>query len=65
MGLASASNLLSSTEPEERKAAWQGIQSAWGEHQETVGAILNAINGWRLEETQQRAHTQKLHYLDK
>ncbi|MGD1904130.1 MAG: M3 family oligoendopeptidase [Geitlerinemataceae cyanobacterium] len=65
MGLASASNLLSSTEPEERKAAWQGIQGAWGEHQETVAAILNAINGWRIEEGQQRAHTQALHYLDK
>lgn len=65
MGLAQASNLLSSTEPKERKAAWQGIQAAWGEHQETVAAILNAINGWRIEETQQRAHTQTLHYLDK
>ncbi|MGD1938110.1 MAG: M3 family oligoendopeptidase [Cyanophyceae cyanobacterium] len=65
MGLAKASSLLSSAEPTDRKAAWQGIQGAWGEHQETVAAILNAINGWRLEETQQRAHTQKLHYLDK
>ncbi len=65
MGLAQASGLLSSTDPGQRKAAWQGIQSAWGEHQETVAAILNAINGWRLEETQQRAHTTELHYLDK
>ena len=65
MGLASATNLLSDPDVATRKAAWQGIQSAWGEHQETVAAILNAINGWRLEETRQRAHTSELHYLDK
>ncbi|MEO1590668.1 MAG: M3 family oligoendopeptidase [Cyanobacteria bacterium J06632_22] len=65
MGLASATNLLSDPDVATRKAAWQGIQSAWGEHQETVAAILNAINGWRLEETRQRAHTEELHYLDK
>jgi len=65
MGLASATNLLSDPDVATRKAAWQGIQSAWGEHQETVTAILNAINGWRLEETRQRAHTKELHYLDK
>ncbi|MEM9137885.1 MAG: M3 family metallopeptidase, partial [Cyanobacteria bacterium P01_F01_bin.42] len=65
MGLAQATNLLSAPDSATRKVAWQGIQSAWGEHQETVAAILNAINGWRLEETQQRAHTTELHYLDK
>ncbi|MEM1368744.1 MAG: M3 family oligoendopeptidase [Cyanobacteria bacterium P01_H01_bin.15] len=65
MGLAQATNLLSAPDSVTRKVAWQGIQSAWGEHQETVAAILNAINGWRLEETQQRAHTAELHYLDK
>ncbi|MEL6137945.1 MAG: M3 family oligoendopeptidase [Cyanobacteria bacterium J06628_6] len=65
MGLAQASNLLSDPSPNTRKAAWRGIQTAWGSQQETVASILNAINGWRLEETQQRAHTTELHYLDK
>ncbi|MEM7065099.1 MAG: M3 family oligoendopeptidase [Cyanobacteria bacterium P01_B01_bin.77] len=65
MGLAKAANLLSSSRRETRLAAWQGTRNAWIAHQETAAAILNAINGWRLEETQKRATVRKLHYLDK
>ncbi len=65
MGLAQAANLLSHPQPETRRAAWEGIRSAWSDHQPAVAAGLNAINGWRLEETQKRSHYRTLHYLDK
>ena len=65
MGLARASTLLGAPERDARLAAWQGIRNAWIGHQETAAAILNAINGWRLEETQKRATERELHYLDK
>jgi oligoendopeptidase F len=65
IGLAKASNLLSHRDRNLRRQAWQGINGAWTGHQSTVAAILNAINGWRLEEAQQRAHTRPLHYLDR
>ncbi|MEM9807476.1 MAG: M3 family oligoendopeptidase [Cyanobacteria bacterium P01_D01_bin.56] len=65
MGLAKAANLQSAPQRETRLAAWQGIRNAWIGHQDTAAAILNAINGWRLEETQKRATVRELHYLDK
>jgi oligoendopeptidase F len=69
IGLAQAFNLLSSPERTTRELAWRGIQAAWTSRQETVATILNAINGWRLEETKQRRdHSpqhRELHYLDK
>ncbi|MEM9151542.1 MAG: M3 family oligoendopeptidase [Cyanobacteria bacterium P01_F01_bin.3] len=64
MGLAKAANLLSHPDANTRKAAWQGIRTAWATQQTAVATGLNAINGWRLEETEKRAHTRKLHYLD-
>ncbi|MGB3294425.1 MAG: M3 family oligoendopeptidase [Phormidesmis sp.] len=65
MGLAQAANLLSHPRSETRQAAWEGIRAAWSDHQPAVAAGLNAINGWRLEETQKRSHHRTLHYLDK
>lgn len=65
VGLAKASNLLSSPDRAVRSQAWHGIQAAWGDRAETVASILNAINGWRLEETKRRSHQRTLHYLDK
>ena len=49
MGLAQADNLLAHPQRARRAAAWHAIQAAWGAEQETVAAILNAINGWRNE----------------
>ena len=65
MGLAKAANLLGSPQRETRMAAWQAIRNAWIGHQETAATILNAINGWRLEETQKRATVRELHYLER
>ena len=64
MGLAKAANLLSHPDSDTRKAAWHGIRTAWATQQTAVATGLNAINGWRLEETEKRASTRKLHYLD-
>ena len=69
MGLAKASNLLSSEDAGIRKAAWEAIRSAWETQQTAVATGLSAINGWRLEEARKRSaqHPEKreLHYLDK
>lgn len=65
IGLAQAANQLSSPDRPTREATWRAIQTAWSSRQETVATILNAINGWRLEESQKRGQTRQLHYLDK
>ncbi len=65
MGLAQAANLLSHPSADTRKAAWDGIHSAWETQQAPVAAGLNAINGWRLEEAKKRSTKRQLHYLDK
>ncbi|MEM9213527.1 MAG: M3 family oligoendopeptidase [Cyanobacteria bacterium P01_F01_bin.150] len=65
IGLAKAANLLSESQREKREAAWRGVQAAWSSRQETAATLLNSINGWRLEETKQRAKVRELHYLDK
>lgn len=65
MGLAKASNLLSSDDAETRKAAWAAIRDAWATQQSAVAAGLSAINGWRLEEARKRSQQRTLHYLDK
>ncbi|MEM9267163.1 MAG: M3 family oligoendopeptidase [Cyanobacteria bacterium P01_F01_bin.13] len=64
MGLAKAFNLLSAPKRDLRSQAWHGINTAWETQAETVTAILNAINGWRLQETKQRSQHRILHYLD-
>ncbi len=65
MGLAAAFNLLSSERRPLRSEAWHSINAAWEGQAGTVAAVLNAINGWRLEETKQRGQQRRLHYLDK
>lgn len=65
VGLAKAFNLLSSRDRTIRSEAWHGVNAAWESRADTVAAVLNAINGWRLAETKQRSHHRPLHYLDK
>ncbi|MGY4040729.1 M3 family oligoendopeptidase [Aeromonas hydrophila] len=64
MGLAQADNLLAHPQRARRAAAWHAIQAAWGAQQETVAAILNAINGWRNELTRQRGRARRWDELD-
>ncbi|MGU5791421.1 M3 family oligoendopeptidase [Aeromonas hydrophila] len=64
MGLAQADNLLAHPQRARRAAAWHAIQAAWGAEQETVAAILNAINGWRNELTRQRGRARRWDALD-
>jgi oligoendopeptidase F len=64
IGLAQAANQLSSPDRALREATWRSIQTAWLDRQETVATILNAINGWRIEERQKRGQSRQLHALD-
>ncbi|MBL0451807.1 M3 family oligoendopeptidase [Aeromonas veronii] len=64
MGLAEASNLLSSPLRSLRRDAFDAISAGWEGEQETVAAILNAINGWRLELSRQRGSERQLDALD-
>ncbi|MGR1197317.1 M3 family oligoendopeptidase [Aeromonas hydrophila] len=64
MGLAQADNLLAHPQRSRRAAAWHAIQAAWGAEQETVAAILNAINGWRNELARQRGKERKWDAFD-
>ncbi len=63
-GLAEASNLLSSPDRGQRKEAFDAISAGWEGEQETVAAILNALNGWRLELARQRGKVRTLDALD-
>ncbi|MCE9956667.1 M3 family oligoendopeptidase [Aeromonas rivipollensis] len=63
-GLAEASNLLSSPDRGQRKEAFDAISAGWEREQETVAAILNALNGWRLELARQRGKVRTLDALD-
>lgn len=64
-GLAVATNRLSSPDRIIREHAWRSINQAWLEQEQASAAILNNINGWRIEEAEKRAHTRVVHYLDK
>ncbi len=64
-GLANAANYLSSIERPKRELAWRGINNAWVEQEQAVAAILNNINGWRIEEAASRSHTRALDALDR
>ena len=64
MGLAQADNLLAHPDRARRASAWHGIQAAWAGEQETVAAILNAINGWRNELGRQRGKGRRLDALE-
>lgn len=65
MGLAEASNELSSADRNTREQAWRAINRAWADNEQAAAAILNNINGWRIEEADKRGQQRKLHYLDK
>tara|TARA_Y100001954_G_scaffold237141_1_gene299900 strand:- start:5387 stop:7270 length:1884 start_codon:yes stop_codon:yes gene_type:complete len=64
MGLAQASSLLRGPNRESRKKAWLAINKSWEGYKESTSAILNAINGWRIESNKMRSTKRPLHYLD-
>lgn len=64
MGVAQATGLLMSTDDQQRRNAWQGMNAAWETQEESCAAALNAISGWRLEMCRQRSRSQNVHYLD-
>lgn len=64
LGLAQASNLLFQDDRSVREQAYRGINQAWLQHEIPAAAILNSINGWRLENSRARSKKKELHYLD-
>jgi len=65
IGLAVAKNYLMSSDRMIRKNAYQGINQAWKEQEISAAAILNSLNGWRLENYKTRSHKRPMHFLDK
>ena len=64
LGLAQAMSLLESPEREKRQKAWEGVNEAWGAHEDAVAAGINNIAGWRLDEYNLRSTKKKMDYLD-
>ncbi|MCJ8325404.1 MAG: M3 family oligoendopeptidase [Rhizobiales bacterium] len=63
-GLAKIYNMQSDTDRSIREQAWRGTQQAWSGRAETAAAIVNSINGWRIEERKKRSVITEYHYLD-
>jgi oligoendopeptidase F len=63
-GLAQANGFLRGGDRELRAKAWKAINEAWSKNEESASAVLNALNGWRLDMNKSRSHTKDLHYLD-
>ena len=61
---AQAASLTRGSDAAKRESAWRAIQKSWTEQEVSAAAILNAINGWRLEENSLRSEKKDLHYLD-
>lgn len=63
LGLAEASSHLYGSDAKLRKSAWQGIQAAWRNQQDTAASIVNSIAGWRLEVARKRSHSRNFNFL--
>lgn len=64
LGLAAAQGLLQNSDSTVRRAAWEGMQSTWRNHEESAASGLNAMIGWRFDVLRRRSHSRELHYLD-
>ncbi len=64
MGLAAAAGLMMKPDDALRRNAWQAINAAWTQNEESCAAALNAIAGWRLEMARKRSHRKTVHFLD-
>lgn len=63
-GLAEAANLLNNQNEKTREQAYRGIYQAWEKQEIPVAAILNSIQGWRIENNKARTQTKSRHYLE-
>ena len=64
MGLASAAGLMMKPDDTTRRNAWQAINTAWTQNEESCAAALNAIAGWRVEMVRKRSTRKPVHFLD-
>lgn len=63
-GLAKIFNMQFDEDRGVREQAWRATQEAWSGRGETAAAIVNSINGWRIEERKKRSSISEYHYLD-
>ena len=64
VGIAEASALMMSTSDRVREDAWNAINRAWSEHEDTCAVAINALAGWRLEMCKRRSVRKGVHFLD-
>jgi oligoendopeptidase F len=64
VGIAQALAMKADHNEENRKAAWLGLNEFWTQNEEPAAAILNALAGWRITESEKRSHTAPRHFLD-
>ena len=64
VGIAEAAALMQSTSDRTREDAWQAINRAWSDHEDTCAAAINALAGWRLEMCKRRSIVETVHFLD-
>lgn len=65
VGYAKTASFLRQEDRDMRIKAHKAIKDAWVTQEQSSAAILNAINGWRLENNSLRSGKRELHYLDK
>jgi len=65
LGYATTANLVKQGDRTKREKAFKAVNKSWTVHEESAAAILNAINGWRLENFSARSKKKDYHYLDK
>ncbi len=63
-GLAKLYNMNSDADRSIREQAWRGTQAAWAGRGETAAAIVNSLNGWRIQARKKRSTAKEYHYLD-
>ncbi len=64
VGFSTAASLLYGGEFAKQQAAWEGIQSAMKANETSFAAIVNALAGWRHNESKKRSKVKQEHFLD-
>lgn len=64
LGLAQATSLLESSDPDLRQKAYRSIEAAWASQDEACAASLNALTGWRLQVYGRRSAKRPMHFLE-
>ncbi len=64
VGLSQAASLLYGGDNKRREPAWRGVREQMETHAESISAIVNALSGWRLSESEKRSRKRPVHFLE-